>query len=100
MTLYLDILFFFIIILLLFLYSYVSQFKKMEMKPIQINKEQFEKENEQNNIDEYENDKYKDLYEDLPWDDFDDKCESDIEKKHNLDFISTVGLRKPKMVIW
>jgi hypothetical protein len=108
MASFLDFLFFFIIILLLFSYSYISQFKKIETNRRDNNDELFDtkivedtEEDGTEDIKKYESDKYQDLYGDLPWDDFDEKCEQDIDKIMNSqDFISTVGLRKPKMVIW
>jgi hypothetical protein len=83
-----DIIFFLLIIFLLFIYFYVSKYRMIENINIEKEKEkerEREKEKAMENDSEkdelkkyYECNKYKDLYEDLPWesekDNEEDKC--------------------------
>lgn len=114
----LDILFFSTILSLIFVYAYVGKFRKMKDISYQFD-ESFKqdakkKENATKNKEIYESDKYKDIYEDLPWenDDYDDDYDNNNDdhqeknkcKKKYMDesqFISSSGIRrKPSMTIY
>jgi hypothetical protein len=113
----LDILFFSTILSLIFIYTYVGKFRKTIVTSYQFD-ENFKqdakkKENAAKNKEIYESDKYKDIYEDLPWENDDDnddiEDEDDIQEKNKCQkkymdesqFISSGDIRrKPSMTIY
>jgi hypothetical protein len=116
----LDILFFSTILSLIYVYAHIGKFRKTK-GTLYRNDESFESENKKKeniikNKEIYESDKYKDIYEDLPWEKYDDEYENesaDKDENNNKDkkckekymdemqFISSSTIRrKPLMTIY
>ncbi len=96
-----DILFFSTILSLIFIYAYVGRFIKK--KDIKYKLESF-KSNDNDKREIYESDKYKDLYEDLPWEDEDEYLEENECKPKYMDSLQMMFSgdirRKSKMTIY